>query len=109
MIDGFWILQIESVQGGGGGVVFFRNGKLFGGDNGYLYLGTYNLAGNTVTARVKVEQFLPGAPNLLGIEADYELDVEGKVESDVIRATGTPVGFEVTGLAFKLTRRAELD
>ena len=94
MIDGFWILQIESVQGGGGGVVFFQNGKLFGGDTGYLYLGTYNLEGNFVTAKVKVEQFLPGVPNLLGIESNYEMHVEGKVEGDVIRATGTPVGYE---------------
>ena len=33
MVEGFWIVQFEGVQGNGGGVVFFIKSQVFGGDS----------------------------------------------------------------------------
>src|ERR1700683_941537 len=41
MVEGFWIVQYEGVQGNGGGVVVFMKGRVLGGDTGFVYTGTY--------------------------------------------------------------------
>jgi hypothetical protein len=50
-----------------GGVAVFINGKILGGDTGYTYEGTYALRRNTVTALVRVTNFLAHVPNVLGV------------------------------------------
>jgi hypothetical protein len=54
MVEGFWIAQFEGVQGTGGGVVFFIKGRIFGGDSGFVYTGTYQTDEKTITGIVKV-------------------------------------------------------
>ena len=65
MVDGFWTVQFQSIQGGGGGVAVFTKGKIFGGDSGYTYTGTYEETDNQVKARVSVQNFSPGVPNVM--------------------------------------------
>ena len=43
MVDGFWIVQFEGLQGGGGGVAVLTKGQVFGGDSAYTYTGTYQM------------------------------------------------------------------
>jgi hypothetical protein len=50
-----------------GGVAVFINGKILGGDTGYTYEGTYALQRNTVTALVRVTNFLASVPNVLSV------------------------------------------
>jgi hypothetical protein len=108
MVDGFWIVQYQGVQGGGGGVLMFTKGKIFGGDSGYTYMGTYQSDDITLKGRVTVRQFLAGVPNDLGIVGDFELDIVGTVEGDIVRGTASLVGRQGTGLAVKLTRKSNL-
>ena len=60
MAEGFWIVQYEGMQGNGGGVAVFIKGKVFGGDTGYTYMGSYRVEGNSVKTNVMVRNFLPG-------------------------------------------------
>ena len=108
MLEGFWIVQYEGMNGNGGGVAVFTKGKVFGGDTGYTYLGTYVEKENRLTANVTVRNFLPDIPSVLGIVGDFELKIEGKLEGDVIRATGAVPNAQAVGIALKLTKRAEL-
>jgi hypothetical protein len=108
MVEGFWIVQFEGVQGGGGGVAVFTNGKVLGGDSGYTYIGTYEVNQTSVKARVKVHQFLAGVPNVLGVQGDFELLLDGVVTGDNIKAQASLAGKQGIGLAVKLTRRSAL-
>jgi hypothetical protein len=51
-MDGLWTAEFGSSVGMfGSGVVVFHEGKIMGGDNGYFYLGTYELNGNAGVSR----------------------------------------------------------
>jgi hypothetical protein len=108
MVDGFWIVQYEGMQGNGGGVVMFIKGKVFGGDTGYTYMGSYEVNGNSVKAKIMVRNFLPNIPSVIGITGDFELAIEGTVEGEVIKGTGSLVGVQRPGIALKLTKRGNL-
>jgi type III secretion system (T3SS) negative regulator GrlR len=108
MVEGFWIVQYEGMQGSGGGVAMFIKGKVFGGDTGYTYLGTYTTQGNSVQARVMVRNFIAGIPSVVGITGDFELSIDGMVEGNVIKGTGSLVGVQRPGIAVKLSKRADI-
>ena len=108
MIEGFWIVQYEGMQGSGGGVVIFTKGKIFGGDTGYTYTGSYQTQGDALKAHVVVRNFLPAVPSVLGVVGDFDLDIAGKIEGDIIKATGAVPKVQAVGIALKLTKRANL-
>ena len=108
MVEGFWIVQYEGMQGNGGGVAMFIKGKVFGGDTGYTYIGSYEVKGNSMNAQVMVRNFIPSVPSVLGITGDFELKIQGTVEGDIIRGTGALVSPQRPGIALKLTKRASL-
>jgi T3SS negative regulator,GrlR len=108
MVEGFWIVQYEGMQGNGGGVVMFMKGKVLGGDTGYTYTGSYQTQGQSLKAQVLVRNFLPNVPNVTGVVGDFELTIDGKLEGDVIRASGSVTSAQTAGIALKLTKRADL-
>ena len=109
MVEGFWIVQYEGMKGNGGGVAMFIKGQVFGGDTGYTYLGSYKTQGDSVNANVKVRNFLPDIPSVLGVVGDFELNIEGTRTGDVIKATGSlPKEDRSVGIALKLTKVADL-
>jgi len=109
LVEGFWIVQYDGMKGNGGGVAVFIKGRVFVGDTGYTYLGTYQTEDNLLTAHVSVRNFLPDIPSVLGVVGDFELDIAGRIEGDVIRGTGSlPKEKQAVGIALKLTKRADL-
>ena len=108
MVEGFWIVQYEGMKGNGGGVAVFLKGKVFGGDTGYTYVGSYQTEGNSVKAHVKVESFLPDIPSVLGVTGNFELNIDGTLEGNVIKGTGSLLNSQAVGIAVKLTKRADL-
>jgi len=108
MVEGFWIVQYEGMKGNGGGVAMFIKGHVFGGDTGYTYIGRYKAHGNEVKATVAVSNFLPDVPSVLGVVGDFELNIDGKIEGDIIKGTGSLASSQAVGIALKLTRRANL-
>ncbi len=108
MVEGFWVLQVEAVQGKGGGVVFFSKGQVFGGDTGFYYTGKYETDKEALRAHILVRRFLPDVGSLIGIEGDYELDVTGTLKGDVINGKASLAGKPGPGLVIRLTKRADL-
>jgi hypothetical protein len=108
MIEGFWILQFEGLQASGGGVVFLVKERIYGGDSGFVYTGTYQSDGNTITGRVKVHNFLPAVPSVFGISGDYELSLSGNVAGNVIKGQASLVSQEGMGIVFKLSKVGDL-
>jgi hypothetical protein len=108
MVQGFWIVQYEGVQGNGGGVVFFIKGKVFGGDTGFVYTGTYQTDEKTLTARIHVRNFLPEVVSVLGVPGDFDLVVTGNVSGNVIHGKAALANQEAMGIVAKLTRVGDL-
>jgi hypothetical protein len=78
MLDGLWILQILPPPVASGGIVVLINGKIFGGDSGFTWVGTYRADERLLKGRVHVHNFDPGIKSVLGIEGDYDMDVSGQ-------------------------------
>lgn len=108
MIEGFWIVQYEGVAGNGGGVVIFMRGRVLGGDTGYVYTGTFESDGTNINARIKVRNFLPQVPSVLGFVGDFELTIVGKLSGQEIKGTAHLVGQTGGGILVKLTRVSDL-
>lgn len=108
MVEGFWIVQYEGVQGNGGGVAVFMKGHVLGGDTGYIYTGTYRESDKELTARVKVRNFLPEIASVLGVKGDFELALKGTVAGSIIKAAASLVGQAGAGVVLKLTRVCDL-
>lgn len=108
MIEGFWIVQFEAIQGNGSGVVVFIKGKVFGGDGETTYTGDYRESEGRISARIFIHNYKPGFINVIGVEGDYWLDIEGTIEGKSIQAQGRAVEHDVVGMAIKLTKVDEL-
>jgi len=97
MIDGFWVVQVEAVQGSGGGVVVLTKRQIFGGEQNA-----------PLRARVTVRKFLPDIQSIFGIDGDYELDLTGDIRGDVVEGKAVVVGRPGAGIVVRLTRRGNL-
>ncbi len=87
--DGFYIARYEGLDAGaeaGYGVMFLKDGKVYGGDNLSCFLGEFEDHGNAVVARVKV--FLIASPARAMKDLDdkpWDLpDVRGDVPQGVL-------------------------
>src|ERR1700760_1305736 len=107
-VQGLWIVQYVGLQGSGGGVIVLINGKVLGGDTGYLYIGTYQVNDNVLSVRVKVSNFLPDIPNVIGIQGDFELEMRVTVAFPVMQGAMGLVGRPGAGIAVRLTKKADL-
>jgi hypothetical protein len=108
MVEGFWILRIETSQFTTGGVCIFLKGKIFGGDNGFTWVGTYSGDDRLIKGRVHVHNFDPTVQNVLSIPGDYDMHFSGNVTGDEITGTVMVGGQPQHSLPVRLTRRANL-
>lgn len=106
MIEGLWIVQFEGLQGRGSGVVVLANGRAFGGDAAYTYVGDYKVHDGVVSARVTVSNFLPGTPSVMGINNDYDLLITAPLGDGVIQGSMCLVSNPAIAVAVKLTKKA---
>ena len=88
--------------------MLFLKGKVFGGDSGFVYTGSYQTDEKEITARVLVRNFLPDVPSVFGIPGDYELEVKGTVAENIIKGTCSLVNYAGTGIVVKLTKVRDL-
>jgi hypothetical protein len=107
-IDGFWVVRFTAAQVSGSGVVVFTNGRLFGGETGFYYIGNYDTDGNIVKARVMVRHFDPAVPSGFGISGDYELDVSVVLRDAELVGTAVVPDHPQYSLGIRLTKKADL-
>jgi hypothetical protein len=108
MINGLWIVQFHGPQGNGGGIVVLIDGRVYGGDSGFYYLGSYELKDASFKGRVMVKNFDPALPNVLGIVGDFELLLEGTVQGPSIVGTGALASAPNARIVVRLTKRSDL-
>jgi hypothetical protein len=64
--NGIYKIEFETILGAGTGAVELKDGHVFGSDTAILYVGEYELIGNTFQAEVRVRQHSPGS-SVLGL------------------------------------------
>src|SRR5581483_4322202 len=107
-IDGLWIVQFTAKDIRGSGVVVFNDGKLFGGETGFYYVGSYEADSKIVQARVMVRNFDPSIPSGFGIPvSDYEMDVSATLQGDnTLTGTAMIVNQPQYSLGIRLMKKA---
>ena len=108
VVDGFWIVQFTGTEVYGSGAVVFSNGKVFGGETGFYYVGSYEVDGPTVKARVAIRNFDLSIPSGFGIVGDYEMDVSAMVQDNQIVGTAMIANEPRHSLGIRLTKKANL-
>jgi hypothetical protein len=98
-MEGFWLVQFTGVQGFGGGAVTLVNGKVFGGDSGFMYSGSYADQGGKLHAKIHVKRSFPGTQSVMGLD-NFDLELTGTLQGNTIAATGSvpgsPLRFQAT-------------
>lgn len=93
MIDGLWSVHfgVPSQHSFGTGVVIFNNGKVYGGDASYYYIGSYKLDTGNVYTNLKIKHHTGDKDNVLGAGIDeVELNLSGKfIKSKFTVSDGT--------------------
>lgn len=83
MKAGIYHIRFSSAQGDHGeGLAVFKDGTVNGGDQGYLYLGTFRQDGSQVTAWLRVKRWNKSAVSVFGPLAEFGLQVGGTVAAD---------------------------
>lgn len=108
MINGLWIVQFHGPQGNGGGVVVLIDGRVYGGDSGFSYVGSYELKAASFKGRVSVRNFDPAIANVLGVVGDFELLLEGTVQGLSISGTAALASAPGARIVVRLTKRSDL-
>jgi hypothetical protein len=63
---------------------------------------------NVVAARVRVSNFLPSIPNVLGVAGDFDLQIQAPLGGNMIQGTMALVGRPGMSIAVRLTKKADL-
>jgi hypothetical protein len=107
-LEGLWIARFHTAELFGSGVVVLANGKVFGGETGFYYIGTYQVDESILKARVMIRHFDKSVPSGFGIEGDYEMDVSARLEGDEFKGTAVVTNRPQYSLGIRLTKKANL-
>jgi hypothetical protein len=107
-VDGFWTVQFTGAEVYGSGVAVLANGKLFGGESGFYYIGSYEADGKVLKARVMIRNFDPAVQSGFGIVGDYEMDVSAVLEGENMTGTAMITNQPQHSLGIRLTKKANL-
>lgn len=90
MRDGLYKVKFQTPMGEGAGVVYTTGGKLWGGDGGLFYVGSYTETGNKLTATVNTNRHTqwPGLVSVFGVDS-VTIRLDGTVNGDTVTCKGT--------------------
>jgi len=113
MLEAVWTVRFQSQHDYGAGVVILDTQKVYGGDDQYLYVGTYTYDQKTdrMSARVLVRRhnYVPGRGSVFGDLERYTLALSGTPARDEMILTGVLVDPPTSQpIRIKLTRAEEL-
>ena len=70
------------------GLVVLKDGSVNGGDDGFVYRGTYNVEDQKVTAQIAISKHNPGAQSIFGPIDNYTLALTGTTEANNFTLSG---------------------
>jgi hypothetical protein len=89
-MNGFWTAKFVTPFGSGGGVAYFTANEVFGGDSGFTYLGTYQVNGAEIVAKLRIAPHFAGIPSVFGSTSQpFDLTITGSVQGNQMNGKGT--------------------
>ncbi|HIJ02077.1 TPA: hypothetical protein HA363_05460 [Candidatus Woesearchaeota archaeon] len=90
MFNGLWTIEfISTMNRFGAGILVLNNGRLLGGDNGYYYLGNYEVKDNNVQGNVDIIRFNKNIISVFGDVDQFSLTFAGQIKPDSIEAVAS--------------------
>jgi len=90
MFNGLWTIEfISTMNRFGAGVLVLNDGRLLGGDNGYYYLGNYEVKDNNVQGNVDIIRFNKNIISVFGDVDQFSLTFAGQIKPDSIEAVAS--------------------
>jgi hypothetical protein len=100
-MDGFWTAKFTTPMGSGGGVAYFTANQVFGGDSGFTYLGSYQINGTDVVAKLRISPHSPGIASVFGPTTQaFDLTITGTIQGN--QMTGKGVASIAPGVSFQV-------
>jgi hypothetical protein len=103
------------VGGAGAGIVIFETGRIFGGDQDYIYLGKYSVTpdGKQLSADVDVSNHSGNRSSIFGPLNQFTLHIEAQVPATttvgaIMQANGHIVANPMLKIGLLMTLRAPL-
>jgi len=109
-LEALWTVQFE-IPGGNlnGAVVVLKSGRIYGGDSGYYYLGSYTISGDTISGDVQATHYHGPGRTAFGDEtASFSVQLSGKVNPDQDHIVGRAIRPRLGQVLLKMTKRAPL-
>lgn len=87
-----------------------ENGKIFGGDSSFTYIGNFEVKDGIISAEIRVKKYanVAGIHSISGSD-DYRLPLSGRVDRNEMILSGKPSSNSQIDVAVKITRISELD
>lgn len=111
MIEAMWSVRFVTNQSSAGnGVLVLENGKIFGGDSSFTYIGNFEVKDGIVRAEIKVKKYanVAGIHSISGSD-EYILPLSGKLDRNEMTLSGKPSNNPQIDIVVRITRISELD
>jgi len=92
---------------GAPGLAVLKDGSVNGGDDGFIYRGTYQVEGEQVTSQIYVSKHNPGAQSVFGPIDNYTLALTGTTGSNNFTLSGSVTGRQGLTIEIRGTRLAD--
>ena len=85
-IEALWTAEFQTAQGWDtGGVVVLETNRLYCGDSQYYYVGSCNMVGNEIEAKLSVNHYFgPISTAWATSEKKFSVNIRGKIEGNTI-------------------------
>jgi T3SS negative regulator,GrlR len=107
MISGIYHVHFRGgpSQNFGEGIAVFKDGKINGGDVGYVFRGSYETTERRIASTINVKRWNPSVPNPLVNVPEYDLVVEAEVPGDWANFTVSASAPQIPQLAISISCR----
>jgi hypothetical protein len=109
-MNGIYSVSFNSAQGqlGTGGVVYFIDGNVYGGDANFYYKGSLTVSGETATGQIHVGPHQHPAQSIFGPLTEFDLQLAGSFSNGSFSLSGNVVGQPSMGIRISGRKVAEL-
>ena len=109
MVEALWSVQFRSNTGAfGAGVAILENGRVFGGDAQYFYLGKYEVQDDAIKAQVDVTHYAGQPFAIFGQRKTVQIELSGPIQREGMRLMGQVSDQPTLRIEAICVRRAEL-
>ena len=88
-VEAIWSINFNSSKGDcRGGVIAFKNGRIYGGDVSYYYIGDYSASPDYINCSLKVTHYFGERCPVFGARQEFTIELHGPITADTMSLQG---------------------